>query len=385
MDTSKFGFETRAIRAGQDPSPGHRDTVIPIHVTSTYTMREFGDFEGYEYSRGGNPTRDALNECLASLEGGRFCHSFSTGMAATTAVFHQLQPGDGVVTGLEVYGGTFRVLEEIFRPWGLEIAYAESETVEGFRAALGKLKRPKMVWLETPTNPMMTVTDIEAVAADARKAGALTVVDNTFASPYLQQPLRFGADIVVHSMTKYLGGHSDVLGGSIILNDEEMSERIHFYQKTTGAILGAFDSYLTLRGCKTLAVRMERHCDNAERLAEALRTMPGIKHVNFPGFADHPGHATAKKQMRRFGGMMSALVEGGEEGARRVLNRLRIFQLAQSLGGVESLVGHPSTMSHGSMPEEDKKVRGIEDGLIRISVGIESVDDLIADFRQALS
>ena len=377
----QHGFATRAIHAGQDADPATGATVVPIYATSTYTQEAVGKNKGYEYSRSGNPTRTALETCLAALEGGERGLAFASGLAATTAVFSRLRPGDEVVAAADLYGGTYRLLERVFKPWGLVTRYTEDASPAGF----AKLITPatKIVWIETPTNPLLQLLDIEALAAVAHKAGALLAVDNTFASPYLQQPLRLGADLVIHSTTKYLGGHSDVVGGAVI-GRRDLLEPIAFYQNAVGGVPGPFDAFLTLRGLKTLAVRMERHCSNARQLATWLCGQSQVDRVYYPGLPEHPGHELAKRQMRDFGGMISLRLKGGGPAARRFLPRTKLFSLAESLGGVESLVCHPATMTHASIPADVRQARGVDDGLIRLSVGIEDVADLQEDLRQAL-
>jgi cystathionine beta-lyase/cystathionine gamma-synthase len=381
-DQPNHGFSTRAIHAGQDPDPATGATVVPIYATSTYTQAAPGDHKGYEYSRSGNPTRTALETALASLEGGERGLAFASGLAATTAVFAALlRPGDEVAASADLYGGSFRLLERVFKPWGLTARYTDDSSPAGFEAII--TPKTKLIWIETPTNPLLQVLDIAAVAAVAHKRGAKLAVDNTFASPYLQQPLRLGADLVVHSTTKYLGGHSDVVGGCVV-GGKELLEPVKFYQNAAGGVPGPFDSYLVLRGLKTLAVRMDRHCDNAASLADWITTRPQVAKVYYPGLPDHPGHAVARAQMKRFGGMISLKLHGGTDAARQFLTRTKLFSLAESLGGVESLVCHPTTMTHASIPKEIRETRGVDDGLIRLSVGIEDVADLRTDLLQAL-
>lgn len=376
------GFSTLAIHAGQDADPATGATVVPIYATSTYTQAAPGQHKGYEYSRSGNPTRAALETCLAALEDGERGLAFASGLAATTAVMSILRPGDEVAAAADLYGGTYRLLERIFKPWGLVARYTDDPSPEGF----ARIVTPKMklVWIETPTNPLLQLLDIAAIAELTHRAGALLAVDNTFASPYLQQPLRLGADLVVHSTTKYLGGHSDVVGGAVV-GRKDLLTPIAFYQNAAGGVPGAFDAWLTLRGVKTLAIRMERHCANARRLSAWLAEHPRVERVYYPGLPSHPGHELAKKQMRDFGGMISVRIRGGKEGASRFMTRTRLFSLAESLGGVESLVCHPATMTHASIPAEERLARGVNDGLVRLSVGIEEVDDLREDLKQALA
>jgi cystathionine beta-lyase/cystathionine gamma-synthase len=379
---AQFGFATRAIHAGQDADPATGATIVPIYATSTYTQAAPGHHKGYEYSRSGNPTRAALETCLAALEGGEMGLAFASGLAATHAVFAaHLKPGDEILANADLYGGTYRILERVFRPWGLNAKYTEDVTPTGFAAQM--TDKTRMVWIETPTNPMLQVIDIAAVAELANKRGALVVVDNTFASPYLQQPLHLGADLVIHSTTKYLGGHSDVVGGAAV-GSKELMTAVKFHQNASGGTPGPFDCYLTLRGIKTLALRMEKHCLNARHLADWLAHHPKVEQVYFPGLKSHPGHALAKRQMRDFGGMVSMRVVGGKAATLRFLTKTKLFSLAESLGGVESLVNHPATMTHASIPAEIRIKRGVDDGLIRLSVGIEDVADLQADLDTAL-
>jgi cystathionine gamma-lyase len=376
------GFATQAIHAGQDADPATGATVVPIYATSTYTQAAPGDHKGYEYSRTANPTRTALETCLAALEGGERGLAFASGLAATTAVLSLLRPGDEVAAAADLYGGTYRLLERVFKPWGLVCRYTDDPSP----AAFARLVTPatKLVWIETPTNPLLQILDVAGIAAVAHKVGAMLAVDNTFASPYLQQPLNLGADLVVHSTTKYLGGHSDVVGGAVVGSRERL-QQIAFYQNSAGGVPGPFDAWLTLRGLKTLAVRMRQHCDNARQLAAWLVEQKNVERVFYPGLPKHPGHELAKRQMRDFGGMISVRVKGGREGALRFMTRTKLFSLAESLGGVESLVCHPATMTHASIPVEVRTARGVDDGLVRLSVGIEDVEDLREDLRQALA
>ena len=382
MHASEHGFSTQAIHVGQDADPATGATVVPIYATSTYTQAAPGDHKGFEYSRTGNPTRQALETCLAALEGGERGLAFASGSAATTAVLAQLRPGDEIAASADLYGGTFRLLERVFKPWGLIARYTDDPSADGFRKII--TPTTKMVWIETPTNPLLQIVDIAAIAELAHHASAILAVDNTFASPYLQQPIKLGADLVVHSTTKYLGGHSDVVGGAVV-GREDLMKPIKFYQNAAGATPGPFDSWLVLRGLKTLAVRMERHCANARKLANWLTEQPQVQRVYYPGLPKHPGHEVAKKQMRDFGGMISVSIKGGKDAALKFLTRTKLFSLAESLGGVESLIGHPATMTHASIPAEMRQARGIDDGLVRLSVGIEDVEDLQADLQQALA
>jgi cystathionine gamma-synthase len=376
------GFETRAIHAGQRPDPRTGAVVTPIYATSTYAQDGVGGLrEGYEYSRSANPTRTALEECLASLEGGARGFAFASGMAAEDTLLRTVcVPGDHVVAPDDAYGGTSRLFEKVLRPWGLEHTTVPLADLDAVRAAV----RPgstRVLWVETPTNPLLGIADIAALAAVAHEAEALLVVDNTFASPYLQQPLGHGADVVVHSTTKYCGGHSDVVGGALVVSDPELAERLVFSSNAVGAVAGPFDAWLVLRGLRTLAVRMERHSDNAEQVARFLAGRPDVAEVLYPGLPDHPGHGTARRQMRRYGGMVSFRPRGGEQAALSVAERCRLFVLAESLGGVESLVEHPGRMTHASVAGSALEVPS---DLVRLSVGIETGDDLVADLAQAL-
>ena len=375
------GFSTRAIHAGQDPDPHTGSVIVPIHATSTFAQDGVGGLrEGYEYARTGNPTRTALETCLAALEGGRYGRAFASGMAATDALLRATcRPGDHIVIPDDAYGGTFRLIDKVFRHWGIEHTAVGLSDVDAVRAAVGPTTR--LVWCETPTNPLLAIADIAALAGVAHEAGARLVVDNTFASPYLQTPLGLGADVVLHSTTKYLGGHSDVIGGALVTDNGELDEQVAFLQNGAGAVPGPFDAWLTLRGIKTLAVRMERHCDNAERVAAALLAHPEVTGVRYPGLDTHPGHEVAAKQMRRFGGMVSFTVRGGTQAALAVCARTRVFTLAESLGGVESLIEHPGRMTHASTAGSQLEVPA---ELLRLSVGIEDVDDLIDDLLTAL-
>jgi cystathionine gamma-lyase len=382
QEQSRQGFSTRSIHAGQDADPATGATVVPIYATSTYTQEAPGKHKGYEYSRSGNPTRTALETCLASLEAGERGLAFASGLAATTAVLSLLRPGDEVVAAADLYGGTYRLMERVFKPWGLVSRYTDDPAPAGFARLV--TSKTKLVWIETPTNPLLQVLDVAAIAEIAHKAGALLAVDNTFATPYLQQPIKLGADLVVHSTTKYLGGHSDVVGGAVVGRHEQL-QPVAFYQNAAGGVPGPFDAWLTLRGIKTLAVRMDRHCANARELAGWLVKQPPVERVMYPGLPGHPGHELAGRQMRDFGGMVSVRLRGGGEGARRFLGKTRLFSLAESLGGVESLVCYPATMTHASIPADVRQARGVDDGLVRLSVGIEDVEDLREDLRQALA
>jgi cystathionine gamma-synthase len=375
------GFSTNAIHAGQEPDPTTGAVIPPIHASSTFAQDGVGGLRaGYEYSRSANPTRTALQECLAALEGGRHAVAFGSGMGASDVLLRVLlRPGDHLVIPHDAYGGTFRLVDKVLSLWGVEYTPVDLGDIDALRAALRPTTRA--VWCETPTNPLLGIADIGAVADVARTAGARLVVDNTFASPYLQQPLALGADVVLHSTTKYVGGHSDVVGGALVTSDDELADALRFTQNAVGSVPGPFDAWLTLRGVKTLAVRMERHSDNAERIAELLAAHPAVPRVFYPGLAEHPGHEVAAKQMRRFGGMVSFTVAGGREAALRVCAATEIFTLAESLGGVESLIEHPGAMTHASVAGSALEV---PDDLVRLSVGIEDVEDLAEDLRQAL-
>lgn len=382
MTPKPNGFSTRAIHDGQPPDPTTGATVVPIYATSTYTQEAPGQHKGYEYSRSGNPTRTALETCLASLEEGERGLAFASGLAATTAVFAgTLKPGDEVIAAADLYGGTFRLLERVFKPWGLATKFIDDDEPQSFADAI--TSATKMVWIESPTNPLLGILDIAAIAEVCHRRNVILVVDNTFASPYLQRPITLGADLVVHSTTKYLGGHSDVVGGAVI-GPNRLMDPIRFYQNAAGGVPGPFDAYLTLRGIKTLAVRMDRHCANAEDLAEWLSKHPKVERVFYPGLPEHRNHEVAAKQMRGFGGMISIRLQGGADAAKRFLSRTKLFSLAESLGGVESLVCHPATMTHASIPLAIRQARGVDDGLIRLSVGIEDVEDLRKDLREAI-
>ena len=379
---SKSGFETRAIHAGYEPDPTTGAVNPPIYASSTYKQDGVGGLRGgYEYSRSGNPTRTALEGALAAVEEGERGFAFASGLAAEDTIIRGLmKPGDHMVIPDDAYGGTFRLVDKVARPWGVEHSPAAVSDAEAVAAAIVP-GRTKLVWVETPTNPLLTIGDIAALATIAHDAGALLVVDNTFASPYLQQPLTLGADIVVHSTTKYVGGHSDVVGGAVVVKDLEVAERIGFHQNAMGAVAGPFDAYLTHRGLKTLAVRMDRHCDNAERIVEFLTSHPAVGDVIYPGLETHPGHEVAQRQMKRFGGMISFRVRAGEQKALDVCAKAEVFTLGESLGGVESLIEHPGRMTHASVAGTELEVPA---DLIRLSVGIETVEDLIGDLERAL-
>jgi cystathionine gamma-synthase len=376
------GFETLAIHAGQEPDPTTGSVVVPIHQTSTYKQDGVGGLRGgYEYSRSANPTRTALEECLAALEGGAHGLAFASGLAAEDTLLRTvLVPGDHVVIPDDAYGGSFRIFATVLERWGVSYTPVHLADLDAVRAAV--TPATKVLWCETPTNPLLGVSDIAALAGIAREHGLLLVVDNTFGSPYLQQPLALGADVVVHSTTKYLGGHSDVVGGALVVGDAELAERLRFHQNAMGSVPGPFDCWLVLRGVKTLGVRMDRHCANAARVAEMLVAHPAVTTVYYPGLPTHRGHELAAKQMRGFGGMVSFTLAGGEEAALRVCERTRVFTLGESLGGVESLIEHPARMTHASVSGSPLEVPA---DLVRLSVGIESIEDLLADLTQALS
>jgi cystathionine gamma-synthase len=375
------GFNTRAIHAGQEPDPATGAVIPPLHLTTTYKQDGVGGLRGgYEYSRSANPTRTALQEALAALEQGTAGMAFASGLAAEDTLLRTVcEPGSHVVLGGDAYGGTFRLISKVLARWGIEHTPADLNDPEALRAAIRPTTR--VVWCETPTNPLLNIADIALVAEVAHTAGALLVVDNTFASPYLQQPLRLGADVVVHSTTKYLGGHSDVVGGALVTADADLAERLAFHQNAMGAVAGPFDAWLVLRGLKTLGIRMDRHQANAARIADFLAGHPAVGSVLWPGLPDHPGHDIAATQMSGFGGMLSFRLTGGEEAALRVCERARVFTLAESLGGVESLIEHPGRMTHASAAGSPLEV---PDDLVRLSVGIEDVDDLLVDLEQAL-
>ncbi|ROS63966.1 cystathionine gamma-synthase [Curtobacterium sp. PhB172] len=377
-------FSTRAVHAGQEPDGLTGAVIPPIHLTSTYVQDGIGGMRnGYEYSRAGNPTRDSLQTLLADLDGGVAAYSFASGLAAEDALLRAaLRPGARVVMGNDVYGGTHRLVSRLHVPWGVELVVVDMSELDQVRTALQGAPEDTVLWVETPTNPLMKIADIAGLATIGHEAGALVVVDNTFASPYLQQPLSLGADVVVYSTTKYLGGHSDVVGGSVVLADQELAAKVQFLQFGAGAISSPFDAFLTTRGIKTLAVRMERHSTNAQAVAEALVAAPGIERVYYPGLSDHPGHDVAARQMRGFGGMLSVALSGGPDAARRFAESTELFALAESLGGVESLIGYPSEMTHASVKGTELAV---PENVVRLSVGIEDAGDLIADLQQALT
>jgi cystathionine gamma-lyase len=376
-------FATKAIHAGQQPDPTTGAVMTPIYQTSTYAQAGLGEHKGFEYSRTQNPTRSALEGCLAALEGGQFGLAFASGMAAESAVLSLLSAGDHLVSCDDLYGGSYRIFERVLRRYNVETSYAPAGDLAAYEQAI----RPqtKMIWLETPTNPLLRLVDIQAVADIAHRHNLLLVVDNTFASPYFQQPLSLGADIVIHSTTKYINGHSDVIGGAAITSNREVYEAIKFYQNAAGGVPAPFDTWLTLRGVKTLAVRMRQHEENARAVASFLAEHPRVEKVYYPGLPAHPDHALARRQMSGFGGMVSFQFKGTMADVDTVVRRLKVFALAESLGGVESLVCHPATMTHGSIPKDIRESRGLTDTLLRLSVGIEDSEDLLADLEQALS
>lgn len=377
-------FSTMAIHEGQAPDAATGATVVPVYQTSTFTQQGIGEHKGFEYSRLSNPTRTALEVSLAALEHARYGLAFASGMAAEHAVFSLLNPGDHIVTVANVYGGTVRLFERLFSRYGITFSYVEGSDAQEFEGAIGS--NTKLIWLETPTNPLLTIVDIEAVAAIARARGVLLAVDNTFASPYFQRPLELGADIVVQSTTKYIAGHSDVIGGAVLLNDASIYEELRFFQNTIGAIPGPQDVWLTLQGVKTLAVRMRQHEANAFAVARFLQDHPRVSQVYFPGLPQHPNHEVARRQMSGFGGMVSfRLKEGNRESVNAFVKKLKVFALADSLGGVESLVCFPMVMTHDAVPEKQRLELGITGDLLRLSIGIEGIDDLLADLKQALA
>jgi len=378
-----MNFSTRAIHVGQEADPATGATIVPIYQTSTYTQEEIGKDKGYQYSRTGNPTRAALEKCLASLENGKHGLAFASGLAAASAVLSLLRPGDHIVSAEDLYGGTFRLFEKVYLPQQIAYTLVDGRRPEEFGKAIRK--ETKLVWIESPTNPLLHLVDIEAVAQISHERGILLAVDNTFATPYLQKPLTLGADVVIHSTTKYIGGHSDVIGGAVITDSDAIFQQVKFYQNAVGAVPGPFDSWLTLRGIKTLALRMRQHSENAQKIAEYLAGHPKVKKVYYPGLPKHPQHSLAERQMSDFGGMVSFEIGGGRDVANSFFKALNIFSYAESLGAVESLACYPVVMTHGSIPREERERRGINEGVIRLSVGIEDIQDLIEDIRQALT
>jgi cystathionine gamma-lyase len=382
-DFSDFGFGTRAIHAGQEPDPSTGAVMTPIYQTSTYVQESPGKNKGYGYARGKNPTRVALEKCIAALEGGKYGICFSSGMGSVDAVMKLLKPGDEVITGDDLYGGSYRMFTKIFEPFGIKYHFVNMGNPDEVRSKVNE--RTKMIWLETPTNPTMQIVDISAVSNIAKNAKILLAVDNTFASPYLQNPLALGADIVMHSVTKYLGGHSDVVMGALVMNDDLLHEKLYFILNSCGANPGPMDSFLVLRGIKTLHLRMERHCYNGRLVAEFLKNHPKVEKIYWPGFPDHPNHEVAKKQMKDFGGMISFTTKNSTiDDTFRLASSFKVFSLAESLGGVESLVNHPATMTHASIPKLEREKAGVVDTLLRLSVGIEDSGDLLGDLEQAL-
>ncbi len=375
-------FSTKAIHEGQEPDPATGAVTVPVYLTATYYQPEPGREAKYVYSRTGNPTREALERSLAALENGKFGLAFSSGMAATTTVLMLLRKGDHVIAADDVYGGTYRLFEQVLRDFGLQFSYADARDPENVEKAVRKNTR--MLWIETPTNPMMKIIDISAMSKIAKRSKAILVVDNTFLSPYFQNPLKHGADIVVHSTTKYLGGHSDLIGGAVVTSDPALQKRLRFLQNAVGAVPGPLDAWLVLRGVKTLALRMERHDQNARRIVDFLVKQPKVDRVYYPGLPDHPQKTVVKRQMRGYGGMISFELKGGMNEAKKFLKKLRVFVVAESLGGVESLIEHPASMTHASVPKATRLQRGIGDSLIRVSVGIEDVEDLLSDMESAL-
>ena len=381
---NRQGFSTRAIHAGQRPDPTTGAVMTPIYATSTYAQESPGVNKGYEYARGKNPTREAFEACLADLENGTAGFGFASGMAATSTLLELLDAGSEVLTGDDLYGGTYRLFERVRRrSAGLNFRYVDLSDVAAVEAAIGP--QTKMLWVETPTNPLMKLADIAALSKLAKARGLLMVVDNTFATPWCQNPLDLGADLVMHSVTKYLNGHSDVIGGAVVVRDADLAAQVKFLQNSVGGVMGPFDAFLANRGLKTLGVRMKAHCENASAIARWLEGLPGVARVFYPGLESHPQHALAKRQMRGFGGMISLIVDGDLSRTRQVLERFQVFTLAESLGGVESLVNHPAIMTHASVPREVREAGGVTDSLIRLSVGVEDLDDLIADLEQALA
>ena len=374
-------FSTRAIHAGQEPDPTTGAIMTPVYLTSTYVQSSPGVHKGYEYSRTHNPTRKAYEDCLANLESGRFGFAYASGCAATTTIMHLLKAGDHVIAGDDMYGGTFRLFDKVFRHTGIDFSFVDLTQPENLSAAIKP--STKLIWLETPTNPTLKLADIRKIAAAVAGKNILVAVDNTFMSPYFQRPLELGADIVVHSATKYIGGHSDMVGGAVVVRSEELAEKIAFFTNSLGAVQGPFDSFLALRSLKTLPLRMEAHQKNAMQIAEFLSSHPKVEKVIYPGLKSHPQHELAKAQMSGFGGMITFFIKGGLSASRKFLESVQVFSLAESLGGVESLVEHPAIMTHASVPPETRKKLGIDDSLIRLSVGVEDIKDLMADLKSA--
>jgi cystathionine gamma-lyase len=382
-DFSNYKFGTKAIHAGAEPDPSTGAIMTPIFQTSTYTQESPGKNKGYAYSRGKNPTRDALQKNIAALENGKYALCFSSGMGSIDAIIKMLRPGDEVITGDDLYGGSYRMFTKVFANFGIKFHFIDMTNPSNIEKSVNA--NTKLIWLETPTNPTMQIMDIEACAQIAKKHKLILAVDNTFASPYLQNPLALGADIVMHSVTKYLGGHSDVVMGALVVNDDKIFEQLAFINNSCGATPGPMDCFLVMRGIKTLHLRMERHCFNGRKVAEYLKTHPKIEKVYWPGFIDHPNHDIAKKQMRDFGGMISIVLKDKTvENTFKVASSFHVFSLAESLGGVESLINHPATMTHASIPKAERDKAGVTDNLLRLSVGVEDIEDLLADLKQAL-
>ena len=383
MSNKDLKFNSKTIHGGQEPDKAYGAVMPPIYQTSTYAQTTPGGHKGYEYSRSANPTRTALENALASIESGNYGLAFASGLSAIDAVIKLLEPGDEVVSTNDLYGGSYRLFKQVFEKFGITFHFIGMGHTDEIEEKINS--KTKLLWVETPTNPMMNVIDIKAVAQLARKHKLLLAVDNTFATPYLQRPLELGADIVMHSATKYLGGHSDVVVGALVVRDKALADKLYFIQNASGAVCGPMDSFLVLRGIKTLHVRMQRHCENGETIARYLKKHPKIEKVYWPGFEEHPNHEVAKSQMEHFGGMISFIPKGSNfKEAVKIVEKLRIFTLAESLGGVESLAGHPASMTHASIPKEEREKSGVVDSLIRLSVGIEDVDDLISDLEQAI-
>ncbi|HEX8825283.1 MAG TPA: cystathionine gamma-synthase [Archangium sp.] len=375
-------FDTLAIHAGQEPDPTTGAIMTPVYMTSTYVQAGPGEHKGYEYSRTQNPTRNALQDCLAALEGAKYGLAFASGLAATDMLMHLLEAGDHVVVSDDVYGGTFRIFDKVFKRHGLNFSFVDLSNPDSFEKAI--TPKTKMVWVESPTNPMLKLIDLPRIAETAKKRGILSVCDNTFMSPYFQRPLELGFDVVTHSTTKYINGHSDVVGGFACTSKDELAQKMYFLQNAVGGVPGPMDSFLVLRGVKTLGVRMERHAQNAMKVAQFLASHPKVVKATYPGLESHPQHALARKQMKGFGGMVTFDIKGGLESARKFLKTVKIFACAESLGGVESLIEHPAIMTHASVPKETREQLGITDGFIRLSVGIEDAQDLVDDLKQAL-
>lgn len=380
-DNKDLGFATRAIHAGQSPDPTTGAIMTPVYLTSTYVQESPGVHKGWEYSRTHNPTRKAYEDCIASLESGKYGFAFASGCAAATTLMHLLKQGDHIIAGDDMYGGTFRLFDKVLKNDGLDFSYVDLTKPENFDKAV--TPKTKLVWLETPTNPTLKMVDIRKIAASAKAKNILVVVDNTFMSPYYQRPLELGADMVVHSATKYIGGHSDVVGGAIVTARADLAERIAFLSNSMGGVQGAFDSFMCLRSLKTLPLRMKAHQENAIAIANFLESHPKVEKTIYPGLASHPQHALAKEQMTGFGGMITFHIKGGMSAARKFLESVQVFALAESLGGVESLIEHPAIMTHASVPVENRRALGIDDSLIRLSVGVEDLADLMADLKQA--